>query len=166
MTNYLDYEEYDSDDLYSQRVQKIRKNTNKTLTTSNRKKGHQSIHNVRVQEDDDLVDLDIPALSDSLNIKKSSETNTAKDSNKQVQKFVPGQNSHAIKQIVIDFDRVANIEKVSGEYKGRTTYGIKFIFSNKNASYKVVWFGDKEVERDGIFNREFGYWKNLQSKQR
>ena len=163
MINYLDYEEYDSDDLYSQRVEKIKKNTNKT--TSTKKKGHQSIHNVRVQDDDISDDLDIPTLSSSLNIKNNTniKVDTNKTQNKQQQKFIPGQNSHTIKQITIDFDRVANIEKISGEFKGRITFGIKFTFTNKNASYKIIWFGDREVERDGTFNREFGYWKNLQS---
>ena len=72
-----------------------------------------------------------------------------------------GVNSHEVKGNMIDFDRVENIEKVENEHNGHLTYGVKFLFTGKKGSSRVVWFNQNVRERDAIYNKEYGFWKNL-----
>lgn len=76
-------------------------------------------------------------------------------------KFVAGPNSHIIRGYTIDFDRVDGLEKVSGEYNGHMTYGIKFLFSGKKGLYRTVWFNQNQGERDGAYEKESDFWKGL-----
>ena len=75
--------------------------------------------------------------------------------------FVPGPNTHTIKGNVIDFDRVASIDKVDAPHDGHTTYGIKFLFTGKKGSFRMVWFNQNARERDAVYNREYAFWKSL-----
>ena len=45
--------------------------------------------------------------------------------------FTFGPNTHIVKGKQIDFDRVANIEKVENTHNNKLTYGIKFVFTGK-----------------------------------
>ena len=76
--------------------------------------------------------------------------------------FTAGPNTHTIRGNVIDYDRVASMEKVEGEYNGKITYGIKFLFLGKKGSFRVAWFNQNMRERDNVFNNEFAFWHKIQ----
>lgn len=77
--------------------------------------------------------------------------------------FTPGPNIHTIKNNIIDFDRVVSIEKVEGEYNGKMTYGIKFIFTGKKGSFRVAWFNKNVKERDSVYDTEVAFWQSLKN---
>ena len=76
--------------------------------------------------------------------------------------FDMGPNTHTIKGNVIDFDRVADVEKVENEHRGKLTYGIKFLFSGKKGLSRIAWFNGNITERDRIYNKERSFWEQLQ----
>lgn len=78
-------------------------------------------------------------------------------------KFIPGPNSHTIKGNIIDFDRVASIEKIESIHDGKTTYGIKFIFVGKKGLYRTAWFNVNNRERDHVYNTEFAFWNKVKN---
>lgn len=75
--------------------------------------------------------------------------------------FTPGPNTHTIKGNIIDFDRVANVEKVENERNGRLTYGIKFLFQGKKGSFRIAWFNQNIKERDRVFENEYNFWISI-----
>lgn len=80
-----------------------------------------------------------------------------------------GPNTHTIRGNMIDFDRVAAIEKVESEYNGRQTYGIKFLFVGNRGTFRVAWFNQNVRERDNVFNNEYAFWykiKNMDGSER
>lgn len=73
--------------------------------------------------------------------------------------FEFGPNTHVfMNDVKIDFDRVFNMEKIDSEFKGKQTYGIKFIFKGKNANSRVIWYNQRMKERDMVFDREYQFW--------
>ena len=76
--------------------------------------------------------------------------------------FTFGPNTHEIKTIKIDFDRVVAMDRVQGEFKGNETFGIVFRFRGNSGSSRTIWFGRNLYERDAIFNAESRFWKSLQ----
>lgn len=100
--------------------------------------------------------------------KTASENNKPKFDKPKVQpqnqekKFTPrGVNVHTIKNVQIDFDGVADIQKIESVYNNKNTYGIKFVFKSKNNTFRTIWFNQNIRERDSVYNTEFAYWKNL-----
>lgn len=75
--------------------------------------------------------------------------------------FTPGPNTHIIKNNTIDFDRVADIQKIENEYNGKITYGIKFIFTGKKGSSRVAWFNKNQRERDSVYEKEYAFWQSI-----
>lgn len=101
-------------------------------------------------------------------IKKPLPTNDKPKTDKpktQEKSFTPrGVNVHTIKNVQIDFDGVADIQKIESIYNNKETYGIKFIFKSKNNTYRVIWFNQNNRERDSVYNSEFAFWKSLENK--
>lgn len=76
--------------------------------------------------------------------------------------FTFGPNTHEIKSIKIDFDRVVGMERVQGEFKGNETFGIVFRFKGSAGSSRTIWFGRNIYERDAVFVSESRFWASLQ----
>lgn len=70
-------------------------------------------------------------------------------------------NTHEIKGVKIDFDGVADIQKVDNIKDGRKTYGIKFLFKGKKGLFRVIWFNTDLVKRETIYNTEYSFWLNI-----
>ena len=83
----------------------------------------------------------------------------AQDSPKQP--IILGENTKDIKGNKIDFDRLANIEKIDGEYKGNQTFGIKFFFKGNKGLFRIVWYNRNMYERDHAFQEYYNFWKSL-----
>ena len=75
--------------------------------------------------------------------------------------FTFGPNTHEIKTVKIDFDRVANIELVEGEHNGYQTFGIKFYFMGNKGLYRIIWFGRNLFDRDRVYAIEYKFWRSL-----
>lgn len=156
--NYDDEYEYDS---YSK--------NEKRSYRKEKHKGHQSRSGNKASKWDNVLE-DIELENDEFDT--VAITNTKKpDLDLSVNKtpnleakpaLVFGPNTHTIKNNQIDFDRVADMVKVEGDYNGKRTFGIMFIFSNKKRTSRTVWFSINERERDHSFNSEFSFWKSLQ----
>lgn len=105
---------------------------------------------------------EIKKTSPSIEKPKYDKPKTQNQSQTQEKKFTPrGVNVHTIKNVQIDFDGVADIQKIESVYNNKNTYGIKFIFKSKNNTFRVIWFNQNMRERDSVYNTEFAYWKNL-----
>ena len=72
-----------------------------------------------------------------------------------------GENTHEIKGVKIDFDGVADIQKIDNVKDGRKTYGIKFFFKGKKGLFRIIWFNSNIVVRDATFDSEYAFWKRL-----
>ena len=70
-----------------------------------------------------------------------------------------GDNTHEIKGVKIDFDGVADIQKIDNVKDGRKTYGIKFLFKGKKGLFRIIWFNSNIVVRDATFETEYAFWK-------
>lgn len=66
-----------------------------------------------------------------------------------------------IQNVVIDFDRLANIEPVETEYEGKKTYGIKFVFAGRKQLFRIIWFNINKKERDQLYEEKYAYWRSL-----
>lgn len=66
-----------------------------------------------------------------------------------------------IRNVVIDFDRLANIEPVETEYEGKKTYGIKFVFAGRKQLFRTIWFNINKKERDQLYEEKYAYWRSL-----
>lgn len=73
-------------------------------------------------------------------------------------------NTHEIKGVKIDFNGVADIQKIENLKDGATTYGIKFIFTGVKGLYRTIWFNTNFRARDSVFNAEYAYWLSLKTK--
>lgn len=171
-----DYEDYyDHEDL--QRKNKLHQKGK----GKGKLKGHQSVHGKKgeawdsfTESLDDVKDnFESWTLGKSEKMEKKIEKPFKKVENNKIPQNTPqipqkpptqitfGPNTHDVKGATIDFDRVENIEKVENEYNGRLTYGVKFLFTGKKGSSRVVWFSQNVRERDAVYNKEYGFWKNL-----
>lgn len=88
-----------------------------------------------------------------------------------VPQFIPpkseykyGSNTREIKGVKIDFDGVADIQKIENIQNNVTTYGIKFIFKGKKGLYRIVWFNTNMRGRDAAYNSEYGFWLTLNKR--
>lgn len=150
------------------------KSPKKHHKSKNKKKGHQS----RKSEGEMWADMaqwsaspNWDTASKSANTlsntdKKTSKTSTmttnaANSTPKHSTEFIPGPNSHTIKGVVIDYDRVLNMEKAENEFNGKITYGIKFLFKGNRGSSRTIWYNDKLKWRDSDFDKEYIYWVNV-----
>lgn len=166
------YEDWDDDSFYE--VEEPRRKSKPKVTKTGKGKGHQSKHTKHrdgwaeleisleeVQETKPIIT--IPEKPKTVAVQKPTPQKPVQIE-KPVQNqpsFVPGPNSHNVKNTIIDFDRVQNIEKVENEYNGKITYGIKFSFLGKKGLSRIVWFNNNFRERDSVYNHEFSFWKNL-----
>lgn len=178
-----DYDEYD--DLYDQELEGRKNKLHQKGGKKGKGKGHQSVHNKKYdmqQEFDESFDeyvfnLDklFPQKAQTNQNKKEVYTkiesdkiftqNNTQQTQENKREIVYGVNSHEVKGNMIDFDRVDNIEKVENTYNGKQTFGIKFLFTGKKGLYKTIWFNQNVRERDSVFNKEFGFWKNLKNNK-
>lgn len=133
-------------------------------------KGHQSRHGKRYPSWEDLEDnsyndapeISIPEIPSPSSAPAPSQPKSQPQYSQQpVRQFVPGPNTHTVKNNVIDFDRVASIEKVESEHNGIQTYGIKFTFTGKRSTFRIAWFNRNSRERDSVYNAEYAFWKSL-----
>lgn len=172
--SYSDYDYTEDFDSYyaEEKREKIHRNSKKKF----KGKGHQSRHGKRYPDweefDDNGCYNDIPETPSETSIpenpyrtlrpattQKTPVAPVVPDSPQR--QFTPGPNTHTIKNNIIDFDRVASIEKVESEHNGIQTYGIKFVFTGKRASFRVAWFNCNSRERDSVYNTEYAFWKSL-----
>lgn len=72
-----------------------------------------------------------------------------------------GNNTHEIKGVKIDFDGVADIQKIENIKDNATTYGIKFLFKGKKGLYRIIWFNTNMRARDAAYNTEYGFWLTI-----
>lgn len=72
-----------------------------------------------------------------------------------------GSNTHEIKGVKIDFDGVADIQKIENIQNGLTTYGIKFLFKGKKGLYRIIWYNTNLRGRDAAFNTEYAFWLSI-----
>ncbi len=72
-----------------------------------------------------------------------------------------GSNTHDIKGVKIDFDGVADIQKIDNVKNNITTYGIKFFFKGKKGLYRIIWYNTNMRARDAAFNAEYGFWLTI-----
>lgn len=176
-----DYDEYDSyyQEILSEKEEGIRRKGMKGPKKAKEKfKGHQSKHGGRLEEweplenTQDLLDVRPITLANTTNRQEkkffnNKPLNNKNNENQQNQtepkQFIPGPNSHEIKGNMIDFDRVADIQKIENEYNGRNTYGIKFLFMGKKGLSRVIWFNQNIRERDRIFEEETSYWSSIKN---
>lgn len=70
-------------------------------------------------------------------------------------------NTHEIKGVKIDFDGVADIQKVDNVKDGRKTYGIKFLFKGKKGLFRIIWFNSDLGKREIVYNTEYSFWLNI-----
>lgn len=75
--------------------------------------------------------------------------------------FVFGPNTRTIKGVQIDMDRVDRIECIENDFKGRTTYGILFVFTGNKGLERKIWFNQNLRERDGVYATEYMFWVRL-----
>ena len=76
-----------------------------------------------------------------------------------------GANVHTIKNVQINFDGVADMQKIQNTYNNKDTYGIKFLFKSKNNTFRIIWFNQNIRERDSVYNTEFAFWKKIESQK-
>ena len=75
-----------------------------------------------------------------------------------------GEHTHEIKGVKIDFDGVADIQKVDNEKDGTMTYGIKFLFKGKKGLFRIIWFNTNLRARDATYNTEYAFWLSIKGK--
>lgn len=146
------------------------KNPKRRDKPKNKKKGHQSKRGEGKMWADMAQFEESPSWSTSpIQSQKtrddkivSKENSTQKNNAKK--EFIPGPNSHVIKGVTIDYDRVADMEKVENEFNDKTTYGIKFTFKGNKGSSRTIWYNEKLKWRDSDFNKEYVYWNQLQGQ--
>lgn len=140
----------------------------------NKCKGHYSKHGAKVERWDSMIEsLEdetpsyIPSQQPVVSRPKPQPTvvvataTTPTPAISQQTKFIAGPNTHNIKGNFVDFDRLANMEKIEADYNGRRTYGIKFIFTGTKGLSRTAWFSTNFRERDSVYNTEFAFWKSL-----
>jgi len=145
------------------------KNSKRRDKPKNKKKGHQSKRSEGKMWAD-MVQLDSTPSWNTSSIQSTikndniilKDVNTQKNNVKK--EFVPGPNSHVIKGVIIDYDRVADMEKVDNQFNNKMTYGIKFTFKGNKGSTRTIWYNEKLKWRDSDFNKEYVYWVQIQEK--
>ncbi len=136
------------------------KNPKKHHKPKNKKKGHQS----RKSEGEMWADMTqwaaLPNWAEEPVEKEKNKnvTTPSKPTQKSATEFIPGPNSHTIKGIIIDYDRVADMSKIEKEFNGKNTYGITFTFKGNRGSTRTIWYNDKLKWRDSDFDKEYVYW--------
>lgn len=100
---------------------------------------------------------DISPVNDS--VKK--EKNILPENLAPKKPIVLGENTREIKGNKIDFDRLVNIEKIEGEFKGNQTFGIKFLFKGNKGLFRIIWYGRNIFERDHAYQEYYNFWKSL-----
>ena len=73
-------------------------------------------------------------------------------------------NTHEIKGVKIDFDGVADIQKIDNVKDGRKTYGIKFLFKGKKGLFRIIWFNSDLGKREIVYNTEYSFWLNINKR--
>lgn len=96
----------------------------------------------------------------------SPQPQTVKTPPAQPKQFVFGENTHEIKSVKIDFDKVVNMELVEGDYNGHQTFGIKFYFAGSKGLFRIIWFSRNLFERDRVFAIEYKFWKSIQQGEK
>jgi len=180
--NLDDFDEYgEYDDVVT--FEKLRGGSKKKKS-----KGHQSRHQKNKYDEYDSYDEIVSELPTVPVIPQTvvqnpvdTERGTSPDASKTVQTgnhashltterhelvkkpFEFGPNTHELMGNKIDYDRVANLETIESEYKGKQTFGIKFTFKGKNASTRVIWYNQHQRERDMIFAQEYKFWLSVRT---
>ena len=98
---------------------------------------------------------------DSQKTTEISQKTLKNSENSPKKPIILGENTKDVKNNKIDFDRLAGIEKVDGEYKGNQTFGIKFIFTGTKGLFRIAWYGRNMFERDHAFQEYYNFWKSL-----
>lgn len=129
-------------------------------------KGHQRRHGKSESEFwEEQMEIEEEIYVESVKIPAKTAPivqNPAQNSQKNIQKPLQfGPNTRSVNGINIDYDRVANMEKIESFFKGRQTYGIKYSF-RKAGSQCFVWFNANKKSRDDAYITEFAFWKGLQ----
>lgn len=126
----------------------------------NRKKGHQSRSKnsekyqwARLVDntEDDINEITIPVSTPTTTL-----TTTPPKTEHQF-----GEHTHEIKGVKIDFDGVADIQKVDNIRDNVVTYGIKFLFKGKKGLYRIIWYNTNMRARDAAYNTEYGFWLTI-----
>lgn len=163
----IDLEEYEREyeELYNQpSVQKIKKNKSQVDAPKKKNKREQHISRADMwdeflkneESDDNISNIFKSEIPAKIEKKKDSKNFTEK----KPFNFT-GEHVHLIKNVQINFDGVADIQKIQNTHNNVETYGIKFIFKSKNNTYRIIWFNQNEKERDDVFKSEFDYWRSF-----
>lgn len=134
------------------------------------KKGHQSRSANSERKTWEMIieksDEDLEMSSESHTIFKPTvvPTSTPEPSFSRVEHQF-GDNTHEVKGVKIDFDGVADIQKIDNIKDGRRTYGIKFLFKGKKGLFRIVWFNSNISNRDVVYNTEYSFWLNIKNKE-
>ena len=96
--------------------------------------------------------------------KPAAVPNSVSDMNLPKAEHQFGKNTHEIKGVKIDFDGVADIQKIDNVKDGRRTYGIKFLFKGKKGLFRIIWFNSDITNRDVVYNTEYSFWLNIKNK--
>ena len=125
-------------------------------------KGHQSKHGSKydvyesIYEDTPYEEAPMfkPAFVNNPPVKSVATTPASSER-------VYGPNTREIKSVKIDYDGVADIQKIDNPKDGVTTYGIKYIFTGKKGLFRIIWFNVNSRLRDSVYNTEYNFWLSL-----
>ncbi len=153
MAKFYDDEEYygGSFEKFTHRKPKNHKKGHQSRSSNSEKKTWELIIE-RTEEEGGTVQLE-------LNPVPLSAFNPPFNPQKVEHQF--GENTHEIKGVKIDYDGVADIQKIDNVKDGRKTYGIKFFFKGKKGLFRIIWFNSNIVVRDATFDSEYAFWKKL-----
>lgn len=157
MRNYNNYDDYDDDDYEVGGFKKM-KSGNKKKT---KYKGHQSKRGNSIKKDWAMLETEndvFPEFTTLAEITPKEEQKSPKTP------LVLGVNTHEIRNVKIDFDRVDDILKINSEHNGHMTYGIKFLFSGNKGLNRVIWFNQNQKDRDTCYNTEYKFWLTIKAK--
>ena len=158
MRNYDDYENESNFQKFTHRKKK------------SHGKGHQSRHGKKGDAFADLYEEDYIPAPKHVNSQTPPKDNTPVTninphstfgSTGEKTEHVFGPNTREIKHVKIDYDGVADIQKVDNSKDGVVTYGIKFVFKGKKGLFRIIWFNSNSRMRDSVYNTEYAFWKNL-----
>lgn len=166
--NYTDYDDECDEDYEVGGTQKIKKRSNGKSEFKG--KGHQTKYgraNKQVQRDfwdrcdPEPISLNFGNKSTSNPVVINKPTISKDVSQRESQPGILGPHCECIKGVVIDFDRLANIEPVEQEYNGYVTYGIKFLFAGKKGLFRIIWYNKNKTIRDEVYTEKIEYWHSI-----
>ena len=157
MSKFYDDEEYygGSFEKFSHRKTKEHKKGHQSRSSGSEKKTWEKIIMKQYAEDTETIS----GLNNTLGPDWIPSFKAEPVAQKNEHQF--SNNTHEIKGVKIDFDGVADIQKIDNVKDGRKTYGIKFFFKGKKGLFRIIWFNTDLTKRETVYNTEYSFWLNI-----